>query len=239
MFVALQYRRFVMRDYGESSLIIGDVQVKLRQDSYYPTQLITNDGPIDLRYYQVMDAQQAIIWVGGVGGGWDTPAHGLYPRLCQELMDEGLASLRVRYRHPTILQDAILDVRAGMAYLQSVGMKAVALVGHSLGGAVVIQAAAASSMARSVVTLATQSYGTESVSDLASDCSLLLVHGTDDESLPALCSQFVYQRAHEPKRLVLYQGAHHGLTEVAEEVYQLVTDWIREQMLSRSLLHER
>jgi hypothetical protein len=153
-------------------------------------------------------------------------------------MDEGLASLRIRYRHPTILQDAILDVRAGMAYLQSVRIEAVALVGHSFGGAVAIQAAA-SSMTRTVVTLATQSYGTEYVSDLASDCSLLLVHGTDDESLPALCSQFVYQCAHEPKRLVLYEGAHHGLTEVAEEVYQLVSHWIREQMLFRSLLHER
>src|SRR5207245_2753457 len=116
--------------------------------------------------------------------------------------------------HPRILQDAILDVRAGMAYLQSVGIEAVALVGHSLGGAVAIQAAAASSMARTVITLATQSYGTESVSDLASDCSLLLVHGTADESLPALCSQFIYQYAHMPKRLVLYEGAHHGLTEV-------------------------
>jgi dienelactone hydrolase len=200
---------------------------------------MTNLGPIDARYYQVRGAQQAIIWVGGVGGRWDTPANGLYPRLCQDLMDEELASLRIRYRHPTIPQDALFDVRAGMAYLQSEGIEAVALVGHSFGGAVAIQAAVASSLTRTVVTLATQSYGTESVSDLASDCSLLLVHGMDDESLPALCSQFVYQCAHEPKRLVLYEGAHHGLTEVAEEVSQLVSDWIREQMLSRSLLHER
>jgi pimeloyl-ACP methyl ester carboxylesterase len=228
-----------MQKYSEPSLVIGNVKVEPRQDSYYPTRLITNDGTIDSRYYQVLGAKQAAIWVGGVGGGWDTPANGLYPRLCQELMDEGLASLRVRYRHPTILQDAILDVRVGMAYLQCVGIEAVALVGHSLGGAVAIKAAAASGMARTVVTLATQSYGTESVSDLASDCSILLVHGTSDESLPALCSQFVYQRAHEPKRLVLYEGAHHGLTEVSEEVSQLVSDWIREHMLSSSLLYER
>jgi hypothetical protein len=30
-----------------------------------------------------------------------------------------------------------------------------------------------------------------------------------------------------------------GSTEVAEEAYQLVSDWIREQMLSHSLLYER
>jgi pimeloyl-ACP methyl ester carboxylesterase len=229
----------MMRDDGKADLIIGDVRVEPRQDSYYPTRLMTNAGIIEARYYQVPGAQQAIIWVGGVGGGWDTPAWGLYPRVCQEFINEGLASLRIRYRHPTILQDALFDVRAGMAYLQSGGIKAVALVGHSLGGAIVIQAAAASNIARTVVTLATQSYGTESVRKLPSNCSLLLIHGKADESLPALCSQFVYQHAHEPKRLVLYEGAHHGLTEVAEEVSQLVFDWISEQMLSRSLLDER
>jgi hypothetical protein len=50
----------------------------------------------------------------------------------------------VRFRHPTRLEESILDVLAGINYLQSEGMKVIALTGHSFGGAVVIQAAAIS-----------------------------------------------------------------------------------------------
>ncbi len=214
-------------------------QVEPRQDCYYPTRLMTNDGTIDCRYYQIVDAKQAIIWVGGVGGGWDTPANGLYPRLCRAFMNEGIASLRIRFRYPTILEEAVLDVGAGISYLQSNGINCVAVVGHSFGGAVVIQTAATCSIVRTVVTLATQSYGTESVRYLASDCPILLVHGTADEVLSVVCSQSVYQLAHEPKRLVLYEGAHHGLAEVAEEVNQTVYNWMREHMLSCYMHHDR
>src|SRR5437868_2510401 len=74
--------------------------------------------------------------------GWDTPAHGLYPRLCRELRPLGLASLRVRFRDPTCLPAAVLDVLAAAAFLAGEGVTAVGLVGHSFGGAVVIRAAA-------------------------------------------------------------------------------------------------
>src|SRR4051794_15003136 len=83
----------------------------------------------------------------GAGGGWDSPARGLSPRLCEELRAEGIASLRVCFRNPADLAGCVLDVRAGLAYLEHGGAEKVALAGHSLGGAVVIQAAAVSPVA--------------------------------------------------------------------------------------------
>lgn len=90
--------------------------------------------------------------------------------------------------------------------------------------------AAQSADVRTVVTIATQAYGAEPASELATRCSLLLLHGTSDPVLPASCSQYVYQIAREPKRVILYPNGGHGLDEVADEVYLVVRDWIVQQL---------
>lgn len=154
------------------------------------------------------------------------PAKELYPKLCRALLAEAIASLRVRFRYPTELDEAVFDVMAGLEFLNGEGINRVALVGHSFGGAVVIRAAAQSEAARTVVTLPRQSYGASPVSKLAPDCSILLIHGKADKVLPPSSTEHVYRLAHEPKRLVLYDGAGHSLNEAAKEVYQTVRDWI-------------
>jgi fermentation-respiration switch protein FrsA (DUF1100 family) len=83
---------------------------------------------------------------------------------------------------------------------------------------------------RTVVTLATQSYGTDVVSRLAPRCSILLIHGTADRTLPPSASEFVYRHAGEPKRIILYEGADHALNQVATEVEAVVRNWLREQL---------
>jgi len=224
----------VQPSYDESfEMLVQDVEVGAKHEEYHGVKLITSRGPIHCRSYPVQGAQKGAIWVGGVGGDWDTPARGLYPLLCQELMREGIASLRVRYRYPTELEESILDVLAGLTYLQDQGIKDFALIGHSFGGAVVIQAGVQSPAVRTVVTLATQTYGTDPAAELATRCSLLLLHGMADRVLSPYCSQRVYQLALEPKQLILYPNARHGLDEAADEVYQVVRDWILQQ-LSRS-----
>ena len=109
-------------------------------------------------------------------------------------------------------------------------------MGHSFGGAVVIQAAVqASDVVCTLVTLATQSYGAAHViSKLKHRTSALMIHGSDDKVLPAYCSEEVYQKAHDPKQIVLCEGAGHGLDEVSEEVYELVYDWLVNSLLSRN-----
>lgn len=206
-------------------MVVEDIETDPVEDGYYPLRLITTRGVIECRYYQVSGAQKGAIWVGGVGGNWDTPASELYPRLCQELTGEAIASLRIKYRYPTILEEAVLDVLAGLSFLEAEGITAAALTGHSFGGAVVIQAAAHSPSVRTVAALSTQSYGAAVAPQLAPRCSLLLVHGRADEVLPPSCSEYVYHLAGEPKHLLLYPNARHGLDEVAEEVRHVIRDW--------------
>jgi len=129
----------------------------------------THQENIDCRYYYVPeDATKAVIFVGGVGGGWDSPARELYSKLASKLVSDGISSLKIRYRHPTDLDECVIDVIAGIKFLERNRIQSVGLVGHSLGGAVVIKAAAASpNIMRTVVTLSTQSYGAaESVSKI-------------------------------------------------------------------------
>lgn len=215
----------------ELDMEVFDITADEAEDDYIPVTMHTSRGEIACRYYDVTDtapdAQSAVIWVGGVGGGFDSPAQDLYPRLCKAFQARGVASLRVQYRSPTELEECVLDVLAGLGMLESEGFEALALVGHSLGGAVVIQAGTGSEAVRAVVTLATQSYGAaDVVAELPEDCALLLVHGTADTVLPPQSSEYVYSLAHAPRKLVLYEDAGHGLDEVADEVSQTVSQFV-------------
>lgn len=172
-----------------------------------------------------------------MAGGWGTPAIRLYLRLCGSLARIGIDGLRVRYLlHPADLLESVFDTLAGVAFLKEEHRtKAIRLVGHTFGGAVVIQAAVeASDIVSTIVTLATQSYGAAyEVSKLKQWTSALMIHGTDDKVLAVYCSEQVYQKAHEPKQIVLCEGAGHRLGEVSEEVYELVYGWLVNNLLSR------
>lgn len=218
-----------------SSRKLGSQLLEVREqvegsEPYQAVVLHTVRGEIKARFYPAEGFYAAVVWVGGAGGGWDTPARELYPQLCKELTQEKIASLRVRFRNSRALEETVFDVQAGLAYLQQKGVERAALVGHSLGGASVIRAAAGNPVVRTVVALATQSYGTESVTNLVSGCSILLLHGTADPVLPSSSSRNVYRRAHEPKQIILYPEAGHVLDEVAKEVREEVRNWILKEV---------
>jgi hypothetical protein len=193
-------------------------------------KLVTNLGKIDTRFYHVPNIKRAVIFVGGVGGGYDSPAKNLYPKLAEQLMLEGISSLRIQYRNPSDLIDSVIDVMAGIMFLEKNGIEEIGLVGHSLGGAVVIQAAANSDSVRTVIALAPQGFGVEPVTDLQEDTSLLLVHGKGDIVLPYALSEYIYTLAHEPKDLKLLSKTGHSLHEKSEEVFKHVHDWLADEL---------
>ncbi|MEW5847545.1 MAG: alpha/beta fold hydrolase [Myxococcota bacterium] len=188
--------------------------------------LWTERGEVVVRFHPSRGARAAVLMVGGVGGDWDTPAHDLYPRLCQELPAEGMAALRVRFRHATDLREAVYDVLAALRFLDEQGIERVVLLGHSFGGAVIIQAAESSPEVTAVITLATQSYGTNAVSELGPECAALLIHGLEDHVLPFWSSEHVYEMAREPRKLVFFPGNGHTLQESADAVHHLVHQWV-------------
>lgn len=199
------------------------------KDGYRQLVLRTARGPVHARLYGTPGAQAAAIMVGGVGGGFASPARGLYARMCQRLCSEGIAALRVRFRDPRQVREAAHDVLAGVRVLGEAGVSRVGLVGHSFGGAVVITAGAVAEEVVTVVALSSQSYGADQAANLAPR-SLLLVHGTADEVLPPACSRYIHELARPPKRLHLLRGARHGLDEAREEVYTIVTEWLVQEL---------
>jgi hypothetical protein len=182
----------------------------------------TTRGELDLRHYVARGGQAGVVWLGGVGGGWDTPARDLYPRLCRALAEREISSVRVKFRHSTSLPEAVLDALTALHLLEKAGVERLAIVGHSFGGAVAIQAAVHQPRVRTLVTLATQSFGASAASALGPERSLLLVHGTNDTILPAFCSEMVHRIATAERRLVLLDGAGHSLDEAADEVAEIV-----------------
>jgi pimeloyl-ACP methyl ester carboxylesterase len=188
-------------------------------------------GPVETRFYCRPDLDCGAIYGGGVGGGFDTPARGLYPALCVGLMPSRICGLRVSYRNPHDLSESVSDVLAGLRFLHDRGIHDTVLVGHSFGGAVVARAAASSnrhsSFVRAVVLLATQAHGVEALADLAPSTGSLIIHGSADSVLPPSCSEYAFQLAHEPKKLTLFPEAGHSLDEVASELRKEVREWIQ------------
>lgn len=189
--------------------------------------LHTNAGTIVCRYHPVLEGDAAVVWVGGAGGGLDGPAHGLYPRLAGELASEGIASLRLNYRHPNFLEPCVLDTLLGVAFMAMRDLKRVVVVGHSFGAAVAISAGAMSPAVLGVAALSSQTYGTDLVSEL-SPRPLLLIHGEEDDVLPDLCSRDLYRRAEEPKQLLLYPECGHGLDECRHRLDVDLLRWVRQ-----------
>lgn len=205
-------------------------EVGTEREGYRPVRARTSRGDLHFRWYPAVGATRAVVWIGGVGGGWDTPASDLYPTLARELAGQGISSLRVRFRHPGRLEECVLDVLAGIGFLANEGIERMGVVGHSFGGAVAIQVGVQSDRVRTVATLATQSYGAECVDRLPPATSLLLMHGRDDPVLPTFCSEHLAELAHDPKRLVIFEEAGHCLEEVAPEVRTTVRNWLTAEL---------
>ena len=171
---------------------------------------------------------KGIIWVWGARGGFAGPAGGLYRDVAEDLKDE-ITSVRIDYRMPNNVQECVMDALVGVSFLTGTGHTEIALVGHSFGGAVVITAAPYSEDVKAVAALSSQTFGARGA-DKVSPRPLLLAHGESDTRLPPYCSEQIYSWAKQPKELVLYPGAEHGLMECAGELREMLADWLRSNL---------
>jgi len=169
-------------------------------------------------------AVRAVLCVCGAIGGFDGPAM-LYPRLGLEMPRKGVTVVRMNYRQPNDFDECLLDTLATLNFLKAIGHQRAALIGHSFGGAVVINAGTIYEAVTTVVAISSQLAGAHVVGDLKPK-PLLLIHGTADSILPDQCSRMLFEGAGEPKTLKLLEGADHRLTNRGEELLELVENWI-------------
>jgi len=179
--------------------------------------------------YHPANGNSGVIWVCGALGGFDGPSFGIFSVLSHELVSEGISSLRLNYRFPGDFDECVLDMLVAVDFFQQEGVGNVVLGGHSFGGAVAIMAGTMSAQVKAVVGLSSQTFGAHRVSEL-SPRPLLLIHGSRDRNLPALCSEQIYEWAREPKELVIYKGSGHFLRECRDELHDLLKGWLIDKL---------
>jgi fermentation-respiration switch protein FrsA (DUF1100 family) len=209
-----------------SAIALQDVIHLPESETSERLQLVTSEGALPCRYH-LAEGEHAILWVFGAGGGLGGPAGGLYTRLGRQFRESGTASLELDYRLPGDLEGCILDVLIGLAYLESLGKSRIVLVGHSFGGAVVINAGVISDAVIAVAALSSQTAGTHAIGKL-SPKPVIFIHGEKDEILPPACSRDLHAHAGEPKELILYPGCFHGLDQCQEALDRDLSRWLRD-----------
>lgn len=201
-------------------------------DEEHELALFTSRGAIPGRFHHVDSGDAAILWVFGAGGGLGGPAGGVYQRLGRELVTSGVASLELAWRLPGNLTECVLDALIGYAWLRrQANRNRIILVGHSFGGAVVLNAAAHMDDAVAVAALSSQTSGAGDVAALAPR-PLLFVHGERDDVLPDTCSRQLYAQSSQPKQLILYPGCGHGLDECRDQLDSDLMRWISDQVMA-------
>jgi len=191
--------------------------------------LNTSKGDIPCIFHHREGNTGGVIWVCGALGGLDGPSFGIFATLSEELVDDGISSLRLDYRYPGNFDKCVLDMLVGVQFLKRQKIDRVVLAGHSFGGAVAIMAGTMSPDVTAVVGLSSQTYGAHDVAELAPK-PLLLIHGSRDRNLPVECSELIYEWAEEPKELVIYQGSGHFLRECHDELHDLVRSWLGNEL---------
>ncbi len=193
--------------------------------------LDTTRGQITLLMAAYEGGTGVAIFLAGAGGGDRGPANELYVRLGNDLAGQGISAVRVKYREPGEFEECVADAMAALSFLKAVGAEKVVLVGHSFGGAVAVKTGELSPLSMAVCSMSTQRYGTFEVEELGKP--LLLIHGSRDEVLDKAASEDVFERAREPKRIVILEGAGHSLSESEREVFQLVKGFVTEHLVAR------
>ena len=184
----------------------------------------TLEGLLTFLWHGDPGNERVVVMCGGAMGGLLGPGNGLYHALGETFAAEGIGTIRVGYRRPNDLPACVLDVAAATDLAHRNGGRRYVLVGHSFGGAVVVNAGIAlRAMTAGVVTLSTQSAGCESAGALQRP--LLLLHGDRDELLPVMASQAVRALAGSGELEVL-PGAGHLLTEAADHLRDRLHRWI-------------
>jgi dienelactone hydrolase len=145
----------------------------------------------------------------------------------------GYSVCQVSYRIYGNVREATNDVISCIRHLTKNNDLPVYLIGWSMGGAVVIQAAnsdCGKKCVKGVITLAGQTKGSEEISNL--NVSILILHGTHDRCLWPNCADWLFKRANWPKTKILLNGSAHE----CNGAYDIVIEWLNNNISNTKLV---
>ena len=196
-------------------------------------EVYTMQRMLKLLWFGDPAASEVVVLMAGAMGGFSGPARAMYLELADRAVARDRGAIIVDYRKPGDLDRSLLDVAATVDWSMREGGRRFALVGHSFGGAVAVQAGAMlSNHCAAVVTLSTQSAGCQVANQLG-DIPLLLLHGDRDEVLTPDNSAMVRMMAGYGDFRII-EGAGHGLESARDELIALLDEWIDDRFAGRA-----
>ena len=191
-------------------------------------EIYTMQRMLKLLWFGNPAATDVVVMMAGAMGGFSGPARALYLEFADRQVARGRGAIIVDYRKPGDLDRSLIDIAATVDWSVREGGRRFAMIGHSFGGAVAVQAGAMlSGHCAAVVTLSTQSAGCQVANQLG-EIPLLLLHGDRDEVLSPDNSAMVRTMAGYGDFRII-EGAGHGLESARDELIALLDEWIDER----------
>ena len=192
-----------------------------------PIEIINSGrGPIKMQTFLVPGSTLGVAFVGGIGGGFDSPGQNVYNRLGASLKQQGISAVHLCLRKRAPFDETVHDMRAAVEFLQSRGNSRIIVVGHSLGAATSIAAASLEPQVIAAAALSSQPYGANPVQSFG-DRRLLVISGIFDVVEPPAWSSAIYKAANCKKDISFLPGSH-PLDECGAPVYERLLSFIQQ-----------
>ena len=118
-----------------------------------------------------------------------------------------------------------MDTLVAIQYLDDEGIKDIALVGWSFGGAVALSVGSCAKNVSAIAAISTQAVSSGCIRRLGSR-SVLLLHGGADSVCSVKIPRAIYDGVTGPRGMIVYAEAGHGLHEVRRELRCDLRDWL-------------
>lgn len=210
------------------SLSVQGISMLPQVGAFRPAVLETSGGLIETRWYAAAGATSAAVFFGDTGGGFDSPADGLFDRLAERVQGAGAGALRVQYRRPTDPVAIGLDGLVSCFMLQRLEVARIVVVGWGLGAMAALQAASLFPTVTAVALLAPYGVAQGAASRLGRP--LAIWHGTSDALAPTDLTRALLERADDPKRVRYVPEAGHDLVVGAEALETELAAWLEQQL---------
>ncbi len=215
----------------DNNVVIGIQQSWLQPlaEDVYEVTLQSNRGLCQAILTVAQGKPGVVLWIPGQGENLNGPAGGVYAELAPEFKAADISSLRMGYRDPSSLVESTLDVFMWLCFLKGVGAKKAVLVGNALGATAAIPATIVDPMVQALGVISSQEEGTEMIGQVAPK-PVLIMHGEQDPRVPVDMARIIFQRANEPKELIIYPEGEFTLYPCRQEVQERLGDWAAENL---------